>query len=142
MSHLRITGMIALSTFAAACNARPDVGEPTPAASAAPARTAHGIAPLAPAAGLSEVTDASQVCMVNNQYMGRPQIPVTVNGRTYYGCCAMCKGRLEKDASARTGTDPVTQRPIDKALAVIGKTTSGDVLYFESRATFAAYRND
>lgn len=143
MSSLKLAGMFALSTLVAACNTPPEKGESRPIASAE-ALQAPAPAPAEAAAdtavALTEVTDPSQVCMVNNQYMGRPQIPVTVNGRTYYGCCAMCKGRLEKDPSARTGTDPVTQRPIDKALAVIGKTTKGDVLYFESRDTFAAYR--
>ena len=31
------------------------------------------------------------VCMVNNAYMGMPQIAVPVNGKTYYGCCDMCE---------------------------------------------------
>jgi YHS domain-containing protein len=78
--------------------------------------------------------------MVNNQYMGRPQIPTTVEGKTYYGCCPMCKGRLETEVSARTAKDPVSGRDVDKALAVIGKRENGDVLYFESRQTLAAYR--
>ena len=37
-------------------------------------------------AALTEVTDPSQVCMVNDQFMGRAQIPVSVGGKTYYGC--------------------------------------------------------
>jgi YHS domain-containing protein len=77
--------------------------------------------------------------MVNNQYMGRPQIPVSVNGKTYFGCCEMCKGKLERDVAARTATDPVSGRQVDKAAALIGKTSTGDVLYFESQDTFAAY---
>jgi hypothetical protein len=48
--------------------------------------------------------------------------------------------RLEKEASARTAKDPVSGRDVDKAVGVIGKQENGDVLYFESRQTLAAYR--
>ena len=77
--------------------------------------------------------------MVNNQFMGRPQIPIVVEGKTYYGCCEMCKDRLAKDSAARTAVDPVSSKPVDKAVAVIAKAESGAALYFESEATFAAY---
>lgn len=132
----------ALALTAAACT-RGEKAEPGPAVREQPEHTT----PPPPSASastavpaLTEVTDASQVCMVNNQYMGRPQIPTTVEGKTYYGCCPMCKGRLEKEASARTAKDPVTGRDVDKAVAVIGKQENGDVLYFESRQTLDAYR--
>ncbi|HET7541643.1 MAG TPA: hypothetical protein VFK05_17335 [Polyangiaceae bacterium] len=86
------------------------------------------------------MTDSSQVCMVNDQFMGRPQILVPVAGKNYYGCCEMCKGRLEQDVAVRTASDPVTGRAVDKATAVIAMTDVGRVLYFESRASLAAYR--
>jgi len=38
---------------------------------------------------------ASEVCMVNDRVMGKPQIPVEVEGKTYYGCCEGCKSRLQ-----------------------------------------------
>ena len=122
----------------------PAQASPPPSAVAASAPAANAPAPVAPtaAASLTEVTDPSQVCMVNNQYMGRPQIPTTVEGKTYYGCCPMCKGRLEKEVSARTAKDPVSGRDVDKAVAIIGKQENGDVLYFESRQTLAAYRTN
>jgi YHS domain-containing protein len=91
------------------------------------------------ASSLTRVANPSEVCMVNDQFMGREQIPVAVDGKTYYGCCAMCKARLERDASIRAATDPVTGRTVDKARAVIGKTESGSVLYFETAETFARY---
>jgi hypothetical protein len=50
------------------------------------------------------------VCMVNNHFMGRPQIPIEVEERTYYGCCEMCKGRLGSDPSSRVSTDPAAAR--------------------------------
>ena len=62
------------------------------------------------AASLTLVTDRSLVCMVNNHFMGRPQIPIEVEERTYYGCCEMCKGRLGSDPSSRVSTDPAAAR--------------------------------
>lgn len=92
-----------------------------------------------PAGALTRVADRSQVCMVNNQFMGRAQIPVEVGGRTYYGCCEMCKGRLNRDISARTATDPVSNRSVDKSQAVIAQDERGAVTYFETEANFVAY---
>jgi YHS domain-containing protein len=77
--------------------------------------------------------------MVNDRFIGSEQIPVSVDGKTYYGCCAACKDKLQNNAAVRTALDPITQRPVDKATAVIGKTDSGKVLYFESEDTFARY---
>lgn len=85
------------------------------------------------------VTDRRLVCMVNNQFMGQPQIPIEVNGQTYYGCCEMCKARLGTDAAARLSSDPVSGKTVDKAQAVIGRDSSGKTLYFESEQTFAEY---
>jgi YHS domain-containing protein len=83
--------------------------------------------------------ETKKVCMVNNQVFDKDQIPVTVQGKTYYGCCEMCKERLAKDAAARTATDPVTGKPVDKATAVIAAMPDGKVLYFESQETFEKY---
>lgn len=91
-------------------------------------------------AGMSRVTDPSQVCMVNDQFMNKPQIPIAVEGRTYYGCCAMCKDRLGKDPAARVARDPVTGQEVDKSSAVIIQDSSGKVLYFASEDTLRRYR--
>lgn len=85
--------------------------------------------------------EAKKVCMVNNQVFEKDQIPVQVGGKTYYGCCEMCKERLAKDADARTGVDPVTGKKVDKATAVIVAQTDGNVLYFESEKTLEQYQN-
>ena len=91
-------------------------------------------------AGMSRVTDPSQVCMVNDQFMGKPQIPIAVEGRTYYGCCAMCKDRLGKDPAARLARDPVTGQEVDKSTALIIQDSSGKVLYFANEDTLRRYR--
>jgi len=80
------------------------------------------------------------VCMVNDAAFDKRQIPVEVAGKTYYGCCPMCKERLAKDVSARTATDPVSGKEVDKASAVIGKAADGSVYYFESKANFQSYK--
>jgi YHS domain-containing protein len=85
--------------------------------------------------------ETKKVCMVNNQVFEKDQIPVTVEGKTYYGCCEMCKERLSKDAAARTAVDPVTGKPVDKATAVIAAMPDGKVLYFESQETYEQYSN-
>ena len=94
----------------------------------------------AQANGLVVVQERNQVCMVNDQHMGREQIPVTVAEKTYYGCCPMCKGRLERDPAARAAKDPVTGSSVDKATAVIGRAPSGQVFYFESEDTLRQYK--
>ncbi len=91
-------------------------------------------------AGMTRVNDPSQVCMVNNQFMGKPQIPIAVEGRTYYGCCAMCKDRLGNDPASRTAQDPVTGETVDKASAVIIQDSTGKVKYFASEDTLRRYR--
>ena len=95
--------------------------------------------PAVAPAGLSRVTDPSQVCMVNDLFMGRAQIPVVVEGRTYYGCCPDCKAKLENQPAVRTAQDPVTGEAVDKAKAVIVQDGSGKVLYFASEDTLRRY---
>lgn len=91
-------------------------------------------------AGMSRVADPSQVCMVNDQFMGKPQIPVEVEGRTYYGCCAMCKDKLNQQPTARVAQDPVTGESVDKAKAIIIQDAAGKVKYFASEDTLRRYR--
>lgn len=77
--------------------------------------------------------------MVNNHYMGKPQIPVVVEGKTYFGCCEMCKSRLAQDPESRAANDPVSGARVDKAAAVIGKDAAGTVFYFENQSNFEQY---
>ena len=83
---------------------------------------------------------AQRVCMMNNTLFDKDQIPVAVAGKTYFGCCEMCKARLAEDASMRQATDPVSGKSVDKASAVIGAKPDGKVLYFENEKTFAEYQ--
>lgn len=89
--------------------------------------------------GLKTV-DPEIVCMVNDNVMGKPQIPVEVDGKTYYGCCQNCVGTLKADRSVRFAKDPLTGRMVDKAKAVILEGGSGEALYFESTDAAKLYR--
>lgn len=79
------------------------------------------------------------VCMVTEAYFAKPQIPVKVGDKTYYGCCEGCKKTLIEDKSARTATDPLTNKSVDKATATIAANSVGKVLYFENKNNFEKY---
>ncbi|PWT88151.1 MAG: hypothetical protein C5B54_11090 [Acidobacteria bacterium] len=79
------------------------------------------------------------VCMVNDKAFDKEQIPVEVEGKTYYGCCQMCKDKLAQDSQIRTATDPVSGKKVDKATAVIAKQADGSVVYFENEENMKKY---
>lgn len=104
---------------------------------------------LALAFGMAQAGDAKpelkrvetkKVCMVNNQVFDKDQIPVTVGGKTYYGCCEMCKKALASDASKRVAIDPVSGKEVDKATAVIGADATGRVFYFENEKNLKKFK--
>lgn len=84
--------------------------------------------------------EAKYVCMANNRAFPVVQIPVEVEGKTYYGCCQMCEARLKKDESLRKGIDPVSGAEVDKADAVIGTKSDGSVYYFENEENYEAFQ--
>lgn len=82
------------------------------------------------------------VCMVTERHFGRPQIPVGVGGKTYYGCCGNCKSTLAEDKGSRTAIDPLTKKSVDKATATIAANNEGDVMYFANKKNFEKYMKD
>ena len=102
-----------------------------------PARPAA--TPIAESAGLQKVEDLKKVCMVTNKVFEKDQIPVPVEGRTYYGCCEGCKQTLANNPEARTAVDPVSGKSVDKATAVVGARPDGSVLYFENEANLQEF---
>ena len=90
--------------------------------------------------GALQVVETKYVCMINNQRFNKVQIPVEVEGRTYYGCCEMCKDKLNKDPKSRVAKDPVSGKEVDKAKAVIGATADGEVFYFENAENLNRYK--
>ena len=109
------------------------------------AALAAGFAPApaaaeeAKAAPQIQRVETKKVCMVNDAAFERDQIPVEVEGKTYFGCCEMCKQRLAQDAAVRAAVDPVSGKTVDKARAVIGKRPDGSVVYFESETNLRKY---
>lgn len=88
----------------------------------------------------AKTVDPSTVCMVNDEVMGKAQIRVEHEGRTYYGCCEGCVKTLKTERTARYARDPVTGKEVDKAGAVIIEGAAGEALYFESIDTASRYR--
>ncbi len=82
---------------------------------------------------------AEYVCMVNDKAFDSTQIPVPVEGKTYYGCCAGCKATLENNPSSRMATDPVSGKSVDKAEAVIGAGPDKTIYYFENEENFQKF---
>jgi YHS domain-containing protein len=118
MNPFRWTGAFVLMLMIAGCN--------------------QSIAPEAAATALKRVP-TEKVCMVNDEYMSKDQIPVPVGDKVYYGCCQACYGTLQSDESSRYAIDPVSGNRVDKALAIIGAFPDGKVLYFENTQTFELY---
>jgi len=85
--------------------------------------------------------ESKYVCMVTNQLYDKEQIPVAVDGKTYYGCCQMCEAKLKEDPSSRMATDPVSGKEVDKSTAVIGASPDGKVYYFENAEDLKAFAN-
>lgn len=77
--------------------------------------------------------------MVNDTYMGKPQIPVQVEGKTYFGCCPACKERLSNEREIRAAVDPVTGETVDKATAVLAQDADGAIYYFASGQSLRDY---
>ena len=93
------------------------------------------LAPIASADSVLEVVEAEYVCMVNDAAYDKEQVRVDVEGKTYYGCCEMCKARLENNEQLRVGIDPVSGTKVDKATAIIAADAYNRVYYFESQET-------
>lgn len=131
--------ILVLSLALQACQSETASNPPQQAEKPAP----QGLSPADKGATASKVepVEAKKVCMVNDAVFPNDQIPIEVNGRTYYGCCEMCKGRLKNDPEVRWAVDPVSKKRVDKALAVIGAKPDGKVLYFESEKTLRQYNS-
>ena len=100
--------------------------------------TGSVIADQAPESSLKEV-EGKKVCMITNQLFIKDQIPVELEGKTYYGCCEMCEAKLKNTPESRVGIDPVSGNKVDKSEAVIGAAPDGSVYYFESQENLVKF---
>ena len=80
------------------------------------------------------------VCMMQDMVLGKAGIPIEHDGKTYYGCCEMCKQKIKNAPQKYTrAIDPVSGKTVDKAMAFI-YNMEGSAYYFVSEAnrkTFA-----
>jgi|GEM_PF-3514289 len=83
--------------------------------------------------------DPSFVCMNDDELFGIPQIPITIDDKTYYGCSSNCEQTLNKLPSARVAIDPVSGNEVDKATAVIGADESDEIYYFENQTNLLEF---
>ena len=90
-----------------------------------------------------ESIPTKQVCMINDAFMGKDQIPVPVNNKVYYGCCEGCVDKLTNMPETRYAIDPFSGEKVDKADAFIAMNpnSGGSVSYFESKENYLAMAN-
>ena len=84
---------------------------------AAPAAFAQEQA-AAPSGPATQV-ETKKVCMVNDALFQKDQIPVEVEGKTYYGCCQMCKARLAEAIGAPTAARAVARACATNPVSVV-----------------------
>jgi YHS domain-containing protein len=81
------------------------------------------------------------VCMMQDMVLGKAGIPIQYAGKTYYGCCEMCKEKIKNEPQKYTrATDLVSRKPVDKSESFI-YSVDGTAYYFGSdanRKSFAA----
>lgn len=84
----------------------------------------------------------SKVCMVDDFFQGDfPNVAVSINNKTYYGCSAKANQDLATTDSLRFAIDPASKKKVDKATAIIAihPDRDGKVMYFESKETYNKY---
>ncbi|AHF16979.1 hypothetical protein [Niabella soli] len=132
----KISILTALVLFLAACSSKTEKqGNKAPVP--ATASITETATPVAGNYKKGDPVPPNLVCMVNDAFMGKEQLAVPLNGKTYYGCCEMCKSRIPNDPSVRKATDPQSGKTIDKATAYIVMTgAEGAVTYFENEQSY------
>lgn len=90
----------------------------------------------------ANVADNKMVCMMQDMVLTKPGIAITHAGKTYYGCCEMCKQKIASEPAKYTkGTDPVSGKKVDKASALI-YGLDGTAFYFETSANRDTFAKD
>ncbi len=79
------------------------------------------------------------VCMQTNKAFDKEQVPVTIDGVVYFGCCDNCNKTLSSKEESRYATDPVSKKRINKAEAVVGAAADNSIYYFESVENLKAF---
>ena len=101
---------------------------------AVPQRIATG-----PASAWLTRVSASKVNMATNRFENEEQQSVVLDGKTYYTAGRAFTENLLLNPSTRFTKDPLSNRSIDKAAAVIYADASGRAYYFESEKSFGDF---
>jgi len=80
-----------------------------------------------------------EVNMVTNRHTKDPQTKIIMGGKIYYTTGESYAWTMQQNPSIRFTKDPVTNKTIDKADAIIYIDASGRALYFESDDTYARF---
>jgi YHS domain-containing protein len=134
----QLCGALALSSVLfAACNSTAQPVNTTPNKEAVTTKTALAPATVTKGPKKGSRVLNSEVCMVNDAYMGKKQIEVPYKGDMFYGCCEMCVERIPKDETVRIATDPQTGEKVNKASAyIILLNEEGSVAYFANEKNY------
>jgi YHS domain-containing protein len=101
-----------------------------------------GLAVSLALAASGNVDKREYVCMMQDMVLGKPGIPIQFEGKTYYGCCEMCKERIKNEPQKYTkAVDPVSGKSVDKASSFI-YGLEGSAYYFASDANRKAFSTD
>jgi YHS domain-containing protein len=101
-----------------------------------------GVAASLVLAASGNVDKREYVCMMQDMVLGKPGIPIQFEGKTYYGCCEMCKERIKNEPQKYTrAVDPVSGKPVDKASSFI-YDLEGSAYYFGSDANRKAFSSN
>lgn len=83
--------------------------------------------------------DASKVNMVTNRFTSEHQDTIVINGNKYFTNGKEYVFNLQENSSLLYSVDPLTNRVVDKAIAVTYSDASGRILYFESDMSFERF---
>jgi len=89
-----------------------------------------------PASAWLTRVDASKVNMATNRVEKDAQTGITLAGKTYFTGGQAFAENMRLNPSTRFSTDPLSNRNVDKADAVIYADASGRAYYFESEKNF------
>ena len=90
-------------------------------------------------AASGNVDKREYVCMMQDMILTKPGVPIQYQGKTYYGCCDMCKEKIRTEPKKYTRSqDLVSGKLVDKATAFV-YGLNGDAYYFSSEANRKAF---
>ncbi|GIX41484.1 MAG: hypothetical protein KatS3mg129_1217 [Leptospiraceae bacterium] len=86
-----------------------------------------------------QIVEAKYVCMTQDKVFDKELLPVSINGKTYYGCCGGCVLAMKENPSKYIyAIDPITKERINKADSII-LNANGYAIYFKNKDSLNKY---